>query len=174
MSRVRKILALGSLVLFVAGTSQAEEVTPPLDFRLAFSYFLERVSEPTLWDTCKDKTTTYRVTKITPDRSVETVRITRTGDAITVITATSRLGDELSVTDESVTWDDWVQLEGFAQTMSFWHLTSEWSTFRPGGTVVYIEGCRRGEYHAIKRKPLDFEIEDLMNHVQSLATRAGS
>ena len=174
MSRVPEILALGALVV-VAGTSHAEEITPPLDSRLEISFFLERVSEPTLWDTCKGKTTTtYRASKITPDRSVETVRITRTGDTITIRAATSRLGEDLAVTDESVTWEDWVQLEGFAQTIGFWYLISEWRTFRPDGTVVYIEGCRRGEYHAIKRKPLDFEIEDLMNHLQALATRAGS
>jgi hypothetical protein len=142
VNRVPEILALGVLALSVAGTSHAEEVTPPLDSRLEISHFLERVSEPTLWNTCKDKTTTYRVTRITPDRSVETVRITRTGNTINIRTATSRLGEDLSVTDESVTWEDWVQLGGFAQMMSFSDLTSAWRTFRPDGTEIYIDVCR--------------------------------
>ena len=172
VNRLPEILALGTLALFFAGTSHAEEITPPLDSRLEISYFLERVFEPTLWDACKDKITTYRATTITPDRSVEAVRITRAGDTITIRTATSRLGEDLFVNDHSVAWEDWVQLEGFAQTMSFWHLTSKWRTFRPDGTEVYIEGCRQGKYHAIKRGPVDFEIEDFMNHVRTIVKRA--
>jgi len=169
VNQIPDVLALGIIVAFIAGVSHAEESTPPQDSRLWVSYFFERVEEPTIWDSCDEDSTIYRATIITPDRRVETIRVTRMGEKIATRTATSSLDDGFSETNSSVSWEQWVELEGIVQTMGFWSMTSEWDVWQPDGTEVYIEGCKRGRYNAIKRRPNEFAIEDLMNQFAAIS-----
>ncbi len=161
---VNFVARTAALILFfpmVNAVAQSTAPQLPDKPKLDFAYYLQKLGEPSMWKSCEAEVLIYRFLEISPKRGVRTVRIERANDNLKAIASVYEPPTGPESHEVEILQDDWEKLIHLVDTVDFWRIDSEWEIWRPDGTEIFVEGCLRGKYHAIKREPGDVEIVEL-------------
>jgi hypothetical protein len=160
------LIVRNTFLALIGGLSAdvAQSQSPPLpdDFGLTIAYHLDKLSEPKLWQNCKTDETTYRILEISAGYTVAAVRVARAEDEIVFTAVSTTVPNKTTGRFGPVAEPDWTQLEDYIEAADFWNMDSDWNVWRLDGIDIYLEACKNGEYHVIKREPIELDIADLV------------
>jgi hypothetical protein len=123
--------------------------------------YLDRLAEPTLWESCGSDATSYRLLRFDEGQYVAAVRISHDSRAASHRTVSSSSRGTIGM-DGHVDNRMWARLEVRFDTADFWNLKSERHSSGPDGTRIYMEACKNGTYHAVQRKPDDSSLASIV------------
>lgn len=124
--------------------------------------YLDRLGEPTLWESCGKELASYRVLKFDAGQNVASVRISRESRHGEYKTATSSSPGHIKSLDGFVEEKTWDLIETRIDGARFWSLRSEPPTSSSDGDRIYIEGCKDGRYRAVEREAHDTELAPIV------------
>ncbi len=125
-------------------------------------HHLDRLAEPTLWKNCEIDEKIYRLVEVSAGQSVAAVRIWHDLDEHLVRTISSSRPNQTMGAIGPVGKRMFGFLEARFDAADFWNLPSERNARRPDGVQIYLEACRYGEYHVVKRQPGDRDVASTM------------
>ena len=147
----------------VQGQPAAAEAAPTSANALGaeIEVYLTRLNEPGLADICSASVPAYRVIRVSAEQAVDAVRLWRGQNEFLVGIAISPLPDR-SVNRSGTTHEMVGESIGTRlDAAGFWSMPAEGPP--TGGAFVYLEGCTRGRYHAIKRPHDDPETASIVD-----------
>ncbi|MDH3441776.1 MAG: hypothetical protein OEM63_13540, partial [Gammaproteobacteria bacterium] len=130
----------------------ARPSAPPRQSGPNLQEHLDRLAEPTLWEDCGSETTSYRLLKFDADQYVAAVRISHDSKTGAFRSVSSSSPDKSIGLDGWVDDRTWGRLEADFAAAGFWNLQNEQRSGGPDGSHVYLEACKNGTYHAVKRE----------------------
>lgn len=128
--------------------------------------YLDRLSEPTLWEDCGEEVTSYRLLKFDAGQYVASVRVHRKSRNGAYRTATSSSpGSTKSLDDGFLGERTWELIESRFEAAGFWSLRSEVGAGSPEGNRIYIEACKGGMYRAVEREANDTALAPIVSTI---------
>ncbi len=147
-----------------ADTIANEATEEPVTRLSALEALLLRLGEPPLAENCAADTTIYRVSRLDWEEGAAAVRVFSGPDDEHGYRSvfSPALGQAISSDGwlDDRTWDG---VEAQIRNSDFWNIESDEFADEQYGGVMFVEGCKDGEYHYIESEPEHFWLDGIVN-----------